>query len=461
MAKLQFLGATRTVTGSKFYLETDRLKVLIDCGLFQGLKELRLLNWSDFPINPRSLDYIILTHAHIDHCGYIPRLVKLGFSGKIIATPPTCDLVKILLPDSAQLQEEEAAYANKYGFSKHKPALPLYTLSDAQKALKLLTPLRYNKIKSLDNNFTICYNDAGHILGSAILEIWLKDKNGEKTKFTFSGDLGKKNSIILNDPTKIKKSDYVIMETTYADRQRTDESGKDILLKLIEEIKIKKSALVIPAFAVERSQELLYTLRGLSETIKLPPVFIDSPMAIEVTRVFEEYTEDYDLDAKEIYGEEGGIFYFDNLYLCAGTKESKKLNRLNGPLIIISSSGMVSGGRILHHLKMRLPDPNNIVFLAGYQALGTRGRLLQEGAPKIKIHGQYIPVNAKIVHTNTFSAHADCNELFDWVTGFKRKPKNLFLVHGEYEGQKVFKEKVEKELQWNVTIPEFNEIFEL
>ncbi len=458
MITLAFLGAARTVTGSRFLIDANGLNILIDCGLFQGLKELRKRNWEKMIIPASKIDYIILTHAHIDHSGYIPRLVKQGFSGKILTTKITKDLCEILLKDSGYLQEEEARYANKKGYSKHHPALPLYTVEDAEKSMEFFETIERNRFYFLSNGIKFRLRNAGHILGSSIIEMWIPDGD-EVIKIVFSGDLGRMKTPILKDPDYIRDAQYLVLESTYGDRLHSPLDPKEELIPLIREVVRNRSVLLIPAFAVERTQEVIYHLRSLIRSGQIPPIpiFIDSPMAIKVTELFEAHREIYDEEARNILDREGhSIFRAENIFFTPTQEESKSLNDRRGPMIIISASGMATGGRILHHLKTRLPDPKNIVLMVGYQAVGTRGRLLLDGATEVKIHGNYIPVRAKISQITSFSAHADYSEILKWLRGInKRTPKKVFLVHGEDGALSSLAEKIEERYGWECIIPDY------
>lgn len=462
MAKLTFLGATQTVTGSKFLLEADGKKLLIDCGLFQGLKELRLRNWADFPLDPTSIDMVILTHAHIDHTGYLPKLVQLGFKGRIYATPATTDLCGIMLPDSAHLQEEDAKYANKKQFSKHKPALPLYTVADAERALDLFEPLPYGKKINLSPNVTLCYRDAGHILGSAFVDIRIQQENGER-RILFSGDLGRPAQPILRDPHTVYGTDYLVIESTYGDRLHGETDRKDDLARIINESYERGGVLIIPSFAVGRTQELLFTIRELEEEQRIPvmPIFVDSPMAIHATGVFEKNTQDHDLESKVAALKGVEILKTSDLRIAQTAEQSKAINNISGKAIIISASGMVTGGRILHHLVNRLGNPKNTVLFIGYQAEGTRGRTILEGAETVKIHGQQVPINAKIEQISGFSAHADYNEILAWLSNFNEAPRQIFIVHGETAQSAALGKRIEEKFNWETVIPEYLQSFEL
>jgi len=462
MAKLTFLGATGTVTGSKYLLEAGGKKFLIDCGMFQGLKELRLRNWEDFPVDPTSIDAVILTHAHIDHSGYLPKLVQMGFKGTIYATPATMDLCHIMLPDSAHLQEEDAKYANKKHFTKHKPAMPLYTQTDAENTLEMFEPLPYGKKIDLSSSVTLCYRDAGHILGSAFVDIRVKQNEGEQ-RILFSGDLGRPAQPILRDPHTVFGTDYLILESTYGNRLHGETDRKEDLAKVINDSYERGGVLVIPSFAVGRTQELLYTIRELEEEKRIPlmPIFVDSPMAINATGVFMKNTQDHDLESKVAKLKGIDILKTTDLRFARTAEQSKAINTISGRAIIISASGMVTGGRILHHLFNRLANPNNTMLFIGYQAAGTRGRTILEGAESVKIHGQYIPVKAHIEQISGFSAHADYNEILAWLSSFNEAPKKIFIVHGEASQSAALGERIQSTFNWSYEIPKYLESFEL
>lgn len=469
--KLAFLGATETVTGSKFLIIHNQTVIMVDCGLFQGRKELRKKNWDDFLkinghtiLNASQVDYLILTHAHIDHSGYTPRLVEQGFKGKIYSTQITRDLCEILLKDSAYLQEEEARYANKKGYSKHSPALPLYRAADAEKAMRYFETVERNEFISLTPEIKFRFRNAGHILGSCIVEMWIQ-KGSERIKIVFSGDLGRLKTPILQDPEYVREADYLVLESTYGDRLHAPHSPDKDLIPIIKEIYKNRGVLLIPAFAVERTQELLYTIKNLRDAGSIPniPIYIDSPMAISVTKLFEKHKDIYDKEAAQLIESTGkSIFTGPNIHLTSRQEESKMLNERRGPMIIISASGMATGGRILHHLKERLPDPKNIILMVGYQAAGTRGRSLLDGAKSIKIHGEYIPVKAKVTSISTFSAHADYNEIIKWLRGIKKtKPRKVFLVHGEPVSLQTLSQKIQTEYGWETYIPQYLECVDL
>ena len=460
MAQLKFLGANGTVTGSRFLLDAEKIKLLIDCGLFQGLKQDRLKNWEPFPIPTAEIDKVLLTHAHLDHSGYLPRFIRQGFTGKVHCTWSTFDLCKIMLRDSGHLQEEDAYWANKKKFSKHEPALPLYTVKDAENSLKYFDPVFYGQDLFVADSLRVEFRDAGHILGSSFVDI-KNTSNKRIRKILFSGDLGRPCRPILRDPVQVFEVDYLVLESTYGDRLHDPKPPEEELARVINESVKRGGSLVIPAFAVGRTQELLFCIRELEEQGKIPslPVFVDSPMAIDTTMVFEKQKGDYDLATKVLELEGKKILKTKQIKFCRSTEESKWIDEQRNPGIIISASGMVEGGRILHHLAHRLPHPQNTVLFIGFQATGTRGRTIVEGKPTVKIHGQEIPIRAKIENISGFSAHADYNETLAWLMGFNRPPLKTFIVHGEPEAAQSLAEKITTLLSWEVIIPKFKESF--
>lgn len=462
MHYLTFCGATGTVTGSRFLLETCGMKLLVDCGLFQGLKENRLKNWDPFPIPPAEIDHVFLTHAHIDHSGYVPRFFKEGFQGKILCTAATYDLCTIMLRDSAHLQEEDAYWANKRGYSKHHPALPLYTIEDAEHALVHFQWLHYGRDLNLHDDVRMKFKDAGHILGSSFVDIKINVGSGHR-RLLFSGDLGRPSSFFLREPAQVFEVDYLILESTYGNRLHGDGIPAEELARVIIESMDRGGVLVIPSFAVGRTQELLFCIRDLEKCNKIPsvPIYVDSPMAIEATRIFEKRKMDYNLRARMLEMAGTHILKPGTISFCPSREQSKALNRIESRAIIISASGMVEGGRILHHLEQRLPDPRNTVLFIGFQGEGTRGRTIMEGHSTVKIHGQKIPVNAKVENISGFSAHADYNEILAWLMGFNRPPLKTFIVHGELEASAALADKIRNVFGWNVIIPGFGDRFEL
>jgi metallo-beta-lactamase family protein len=459
---LIFLGATGTVTGSRFVLETEERRLLIDCGMFQGLKKNRLKNWDPFPIPPSEIDRVFLTHAHIDHSGYLPRFCKDGFTGKIHCTYATHDLCEIMLRDSGHIQEEDAYWANKKGFSKHRPARPLYTVEDAEKALSHFEPLYYGQDLFVTDRLRVKFRDAGHILGSSFVDVKTMREN-QTRRILFSGDVGRPARPILRDPVQVFEVDYLVLESTYGNRLHDQKSPQEELARVINESTERGGVLVIPAFAVGRTQELLFNIRELEEQERIPSltVFVDSPMAIDVTSVFERSKADYCLSARTQALNGKRILRTKQIQFSRTREQSQAINNEKNHAIVISASGMVTGGRILHHLKYRLPNPNDTILFIGYQAEGTRGRTILEGEPEVKIHGKQIPVRARIENISGFSAHADCNEILAWLIGFNRPPLKTFIVHGEPDASAALAEKIREKLRWDVVIPEFEEAFDL
>lgn len=447
--QITFLGATGTVTGSKYLLEKDDKKILIDCGLFQGLKELRLRNREPFIIPPKHLDAIILTHAHLDHSGFVPLLVKRGFKGKIYCTKATYDLCKILLPDSGYLQEEEARYARRKGYSRHKKPEPLYNQRDAEKSLRYFQTVDFKNEIDILEKFKITFHGAGHILGASSVQVKCDNKS-----ILFSGDLGRYDAPIMYDPIQIPETDYVVVESTYGDRAHKHDS--DIageLAKVVNDTAKKGGTLVIPAFAVGRSQDILYYLYQLKKEKRIPdmPVFLDSPMSIEVTQLLYKYADKIRLTQKnclEMY--KGATF-------TVTTQQSKSINEYTFPKIIISASGMVTGGRILHHVRNFGTDYKNTILFVGYQAMGTRGRKILEGEREVKIHGQYYSITAKIKQITNTSAHADYKEILQWLGELKKSPTKIFVTHGEPKAAEAMKEKIKHKYKWNAITPEYQE----
>jgi len=446
--KLTFLGATGTVTGSKYLLKDEQQKILIDCGLFQGLKELRLRNWDKLPVDPSSIDTVILTHAHIDHSGYLPLLVKNGFEGPIYASEATVDLCKILLPDSAYLHEEDAERANRHGYTKHKPALPLYTQEDAQKALERFKVVEFGKDYPLGYPLFFSLSRAGHILGAASIKI-----SDGLTSVVFSGDLGRPDAPVIKAPAQIQETDYLILESTYGDRQHKDTDPLDQLEEIISKTAARGGTVVIPAFAVGRAQSLIYYIHALKKVKRIPniPVYLDSPMAISVTKLLQQHDAEHRLSPQECDEACASVIYTKTV------EQSKEIySKNNGlPTVIISASGMATGGRILHHLKHYIGDERNTVLFAGYQAAGTRGARLVHGETEIKIHGHLYPVRAEISMLDSLSAHADYQDILDWLGHFREQPRKVFLTHGEPEAASSLKFKIEEHLDWRVEIPEY------
>jgi metallo-beta-lactamase family protein len=463
MAIIQFLGAARTVTGSKHLIEVDGYRTMVDCGLFQGLKELRLRNWEPFPINPASINSVILTHAHIDHSGYLPKLVRDGFDGPVYATPATVELARIMLPDSARLQEEDAAYANKVGSSKHKPALPLYNERDATEACRHMQSVNYRKRVQLTAKLSFEFVTAGHILGSGFVIFDIECKDGQRKSMIMTGDLGRYDEPIIHDPSSVEEADYIVVESTYGNREHPDFDVKAKLAEIITETARRGGHVLIPAFAVGRTQQLLYLIRELEEENRIPllRVFVDSPMAASATKLYLRHKEDHDLDMKDLMDDRKNPLATRRFNLARTVQESKQVSAEGESTIVISASGMATGGRILHHLRKRLPDERNTVIFVGFQAEGTRGRRLLDGEQEIKIFGEFAPVRAQIERLDNLSAHADSREILRWLGGFKRAPEKVFLVHGEPDAQEALKNKIIEKFGWEVEIPEYLQKFEL
>ncbi|MFZ0738828.1 MAG: MBL fold metallo-hydrolase [Candidatus Acidiferrales bacterium] len=462
MAKITFLGAAGTVTGSKYLVEAGGKKLLVDSGLFEGSRELKDRNWQKLPIDPATIDWVLLTHAHIDHTGYLPRLVKDGFRGPIYCNAATHDLCNLLLADSAHLQEEEAQYATKKGYSRHKPPLPLYTVPEAHAALARFQEVPRKDPFTISPQFSVRPHDAGHILGSSWLELTITD-NGKQTLVVFSGDVGRYDQPIINDPEPPSRADYLLCESTYGDRDHPAGSPEDALAEIINRVAKRGGAVVIPAFAVGRTQTLMYYLHRLEVQQRIPrlPTFVDSPMAISVTDLYESHKEDYDADySREAQSDSGDPLGESGVHMTRTADESKKINDVVTPCIIVSASGMVTGGRILHHLAKRLPDSRSAVLLVGYQGEGTGGRALQDGAKYLKIFGEMVPVRAEIITLSQLSAHAGRSELLRWLSGFQAAPKQTFLVHGEPVALQSFKGAVETTYHWSVMIPAYRQSFD-
>ena len=470
MAYIQFLGAAGTVTGSKHLINTcadynnkSCFQVLVDCGMFQGQKEWRERNWEDTPIPAHEIDAVILTHAHLDHSGWIPRLVKAGFRGAIYATQATIDLCGILLPDSGHLQEEDANFYNKHNRSKHRPALPLYNLEEAQESLKYFKPVQYGDTKVLCPQLSFRFVRAAHILGSSMVEVALKS-DGQTRRLLFTGDIGRvrnKNlapgEAVTAGPTPGETADLVVMESTYGNRQHPLTDPRPDLAAAIRKTIERGGSVVVPAFAVERTQKFLFILKEMMEAGQIPriPVFADSPMAIKAVQIFLNHTEEYSDETKRLIAQYGSPLEWPNFNFASTVEDSKKINDSRMPSIIISSSGMVTGGRILHHLAQRLPDPKNTVVFIGFQAPGTRGFTIKSGAPEVKIFGEAVPIRAQIVVFEQFSDHADTRELLDWLRTFGNKPQVTYLVHGEPSASSQLRDAMSKELGWHVEVAQW------
>ncbi|MDO6439474.1 MBL fold metallo-hydrolase [Cyclobacterium sp. 1_MG-2023] len=457
--KVKFLGAAGTVTGSRFFLEIGSLRVLVDCGLFQGLKENRLRNWETFPIPPETIDIVLLTHAHIDHSGYLPKLVKEGYQGPIYLTEASLELVKILLLDAGKLQEEEAKFARKKGYSKHKNPQPLFTREDAEKVFPKLKPISFDQAVKINDQLSITAYNAGHILGAAILKLQIKGNNQEKS-IVFSGDLGRTKDPILNPPAEIPFADVLFLETTYGNRVN-ESSGIDRKLgKVIRDTYYNGGVSLIPSFAVGRTQMILFYLHRLQQKGFIPqiPIYVDSPMAIDVTSLYKHFPEYHHL-GPSLENSNANPFLHKNLHYYRDQESSISLNNIKNNAIIISASGMATGGRILHHLYNRLPNKEDSILFVGYQAEGTRGRRILEGEETCRIYGIDVPVKAKPVYIDGLSAHADQTELVDWCDNFISKPKFTFLIHGEPEAREELAGILKDKLNWNTISPLYMESF--
>ena len=450
--QITFLGAAGTVTGSKYLVGIGDKKILVDCGLFQGYKQLRLRNRAPLPVDPRKIDAVVLTHAHLDHSGYLPLLVKNGFAGKVYCSEATRDLCAILLPDSGHLQEEEAKYANRRGYSKHSPALPLYTVADAEQALTHFAPISFARDTDLGGGLTLHLLPAGHMLGASFVRL----QHGGKT-LLFSGDLGRPNDLIMVAPTNVTRADYLVVESTYGDRRHDPSDSLQRLAEVINRTAARGGAVIVPAFAVGRAQSLMYLIHLLKEARTIPdlPVFLNSPMAANATRVYHQHPGEHRLTPTQC----SAMYAAANIV--NSVEESKALNQRKGPMIIIAASGMATGGRVVHHLKAFAPDARNTILFAGYQAGGTRGGALLAGAETIKIHGEYVPVRAEIVSLDNLSAHADYTEILDWLKHFEAPPRQTFVTHGEPQAADALRHRIEEDLGWHTVVPEYLETVEL
>jgi metallo-beta-lactamase family protein len=472
---IQFLGAAGTVTGSKHLINTgdpsgkSGLQVLIDCGLFQGHKEWREHNWRDTPIPAKDIDAIILTHAHLDHCGWIPRLVKEGFRGPIYATSPTIDLCGIILPDSGHLQEEDARFYNKHQKSKHSPALPLYTGEEAEDSLKYFKSAQVGETVSISPELSFRFVRAAHILGSCMAEVSLK-VDGNTQRLLFTGDIGRVHDhkvapgkVVHSGPQEGETADLVVMESTYGNREHPREDPQPELSALISNTAKRGGCVIVPAFAIERTQKFVFILKHLMESNQIPrlPVFCDSPMAIRAVEIFLKHDEEYSDETREMIRKYGSPLHWPGFMFASTPEESKRINEVRTPAIIISSSGMVTGGRILHHLAQRLPDPKNLVLFIGFQAPGTRGFTIKSKAEEVKIYGDFVPIRAQVAALEQFSDHADPPELLQWLRTFRNKPVATYLVHGEPSASGQLREVMQKELGWDVRVAKYLEKVEI
>ncbi len=463
MASIQFLGAAGTVTGSRHLIEHNGRRVLLDCGLFQGLKELRKRNWDEFPVAPRSIDAVVLSHAHIDHTGWLPRLVRQGFKGRIYATPATRDLAAIMLPDSGRIQEEDADYANRKGYSKHSPALPLYTEDDAVACIPRIRALSYDERQDLGDGIAIMFRRAGHILGSAVVHVELDGPGADRCTFVYSGDLGRYDSPIIPDPDPLQETTYLLVECTYGDRRHADNHPEHDLKRHVLRMVEERGVMIIPAFAIGRTQGILYSLRQLQLAGEIPeiPTYVDSPMACDATALYLMHREEHDEAMMRLLLGGQQPIQPDHVSMARSVRESKAIaEHESGPLIIVSASGMATGGRVLHHLKQRLPDPKTTVLFAGYQAVGTRGRRMLDGEKSIRIHGKDIPINARIGQIYGFSAHADQEGIDRWLSSVHRPPTRTFCVHGEPGGLNATHRHLEAR-GWPAYVPVYKEKIDL
>ncbi|NOY40246.1 MAG: MBL fold metallo-hydrolase [Planctomycetes bacterium] len=460
MARITFHGAARTVTGSKYLLEADGASVLVDCGMFQGLKELRLKNWEPTPFDAKSLDAVVLTHAHLDHTGFLPRVVKQGFRGKVYCSPATAKLAELILLDSAKIQGYDAKYANKKGFSKHKPALPLYDSQDVETTVKQFRETPRGKWFCPAEPIWMRYHDAGHLLGSNMIEVEIRNQD-PPLRVLFSGDVGRYDGPLYHDPSAPPDCDYLICESTYGNRDHPEVDLLGTLAEVVGRSVERGGVMLMASFAIGRAQQLIYLLQVLKKENRIPdlPIYLDSPMSCNATSIYKEHREDHDLSEGEL-DDEHPILAGPRVHLCRSTDESKALNRLKGPAIIISSSGMMTGGRIVHHLKRRLPHAENTVVLGGYMARGTRGRRMQEGAETIRMHGIDVPVRAAVEMVSGLSGHADRSDLLRWLQPISN-PKQVFLTHGESDSADALAEELRTTRNWKVRVPDLGETHEL
>jgi metallo-beta-lactamase family protein len=459
MAKLTFLGAAGSVTGSKYLVEAAGKRLLVDCGLFQGTSELKDRNWKPLPVDPKTIDYAVLTHAHLDHTGWLPVLVRDGYRGPIYANPATIELTGILLKDSAHLQQEETAHAKSKKYSSHAEPESLYEPDDVDPVLKQLKPMPRSGGFDISPEFHVTSFDAGHILGSSSMELTITE-GGKKIVVVFSGDIGRYSQVILKDPTTPgSNADVLICESTYGDREHQDGDAAELLAQTVNRVVKRGGSIVIPAFAIGRTQTFMYYLRQLEDQQRIPriPVYVDSPMALSATDLYLKYKEDHDLAFAREEGTDGKGDPLDvhEFHLTREAEESKAINKVKTPCIIISASGMASGGRVLHHLALRLPDARNAVILAGFQAEGTRGRALQEGAKSLNIFGQVVPVSAEIVEMGQFSAHAGKSELLRWLTALPSPPKQTYLTHGEPQAAQALQAAIQEKLKWKAAVARY------
>ena len=467
MASISFWGGVGTVTGSKYLIQTDRARVLVDCGMFQGLKELRERNWQEPPFNPRAIDAVLITHAHIDHTGYLPRLVRQGFHGPVYCSRGTADLLKILLPDAGRLQEEDADYRNRHNVTKHAPALPLYTEKDADASLELIKSMpnigeRFQVAPGITASFSV----SGHILGSSLVLVEIEGAGADRAgrQVLFSGDLGHYDQPIIQDPTPPPVCDYLLVESTYGDRLHDPEDPKIALARIINDAAKRNAPVLIPAFAVGRTQEILYLIRELEDENAIPvlPVTVDSPMAAAATTAYANRKEEHDEEYVSVLRSQRHPLRTRSMSTASSKEESKRLNDARGARVIVTASGMMTGGRVLHHALRLVPDPETTLVFVGYQAAGTTGRRIQNGEPEVKILGQWIPVRCRIEKIGGFSAHADWQEILHWLEGLQQSPpRRTFLTHGEPEAAEAMAGHIREKFGWPAEVPTYGEKFEL
>lgn len=459
MTTLSFLGACGTVTGSKFLIESGSRRVLVDCGIFQGSSELKQKNWTPPGFDPRTLDAVILTHGHIDHTGYVPRLAKLGYSGPVYATPPTAGLLEYLWPDAAHLHEEDARYANRRGYSRHKPALPFFDEKESRAALRLLRPIDFGRRTGVGDGLAFTFRRVGHILGAAFVEI-----EAGRTRVVFSGDVGQNDVPILKDPERPETADYLVLESTYGDRLHPAGSPEAELGRVVAETAARRGVLLVPSFAIGRAQDVLYHLRSLQRAGTIPedlPIYLDSPMAASAVDLYCRTRSEHDLEMAALRDKGLCPIEGPSVHVVRDRVESQALNPRGGPMVIVSASGMLSGGRILHHLKRRLPDPTTTLLFVGFQAAGTLGRRILEGARDVRIHGESVSVRADVRQVPALSAHADRDGLVRWVGAIREPPRTVFLVHGEPNPREALAGALRSKYGWNVSLPEEGEAVEL
>jgi metallo-beta-lactamase family protein len=460
--KLRFLGAAQNVTGSRHLLEANGSRLLVDCGFYQE-RQFKERNWDAFPIPPASVNAVFLTHAHLDHCGLLPKFVKEGFSGKIYCTHATTELAKIILLDSAKLQEEDAEFKQKRhkkeGRESEHPEIPLYTTADAEACFPQFSPVDYKQPVTISDNIEAIFYDAGHVLGSSMVKVKIRT-NGDERTVLFSGDVGRTNKPIIHDPTVFDDADYVLIESTYGDRVHHDHANtKDALAEVINSTKKVKGNIIVPSFALERSQDVLYYLNELLHENKIPriPIYLDSPMASKMTAVFKKHAELFDDKMAEFVNNHESPFDLPNLKLTGSSEESKTINKIKGTIMVIAGSGMCTGGRIKHHLVNNIRRPESTIMFVGYQASGTLGRIILDGQKEVRILGQIYPVRARIVRINGFSSHADREELFAWLSGLKNYPRGIFVVHGELNSADSFADFIRQKTGWKVTVPTYQQ----